>query len=95
MGGYRRVLKRVLMSVDFPRPDSPVEMRLPVEKRWEQTKRTVTMTRTDDHGGKLEALPHALPVYLVGEIGKTNVSHELLANNVGGTAVGCLGERRA
>ena len=24
LGGYREVLKRVLMSVDFPSPDSPV-----------------------------------------------------------------------
>ena len=36
-------------------------------------------TRTNHHGGELEALPHALAVNLVGEIGETDVAHKFLA----------------
>lgn len=39
------------------------------------------MGRTDDHHGKLEALPHALTVDLVGKIGKADVTHEFLADD--------------
>ena len=35
---------------------------------------------TDNHGSELEALPHALPVDLVGKVGETDEAHEFLAN---------------
>lgn len=36
---------------------------------------------TDDHGSELEALPNALPVHLVGQVGKSDVAIELFAND--------------
>lgn len=77
------MLKRVLMSVDFPRPDSPEQRQRRVSGGREPRKQSVAMTRTDHHGGELEALPDALPVHLVRKVGKSNISHELLANDVG------------
>ena len=71
------MLKRVLMSVDLPRPDSPrmgvCQVSVPL---W-----YVTTTLTDDHGSKLEALPYALPVHLVRKVGKANVAVELFTDN--------------
>jgi hypothetical protein len=43
------------------------------------------MRRTDDHYGELKSLSHTLTVYLVGEIGEADVSHELLADDWGDT----------
>ena len=75
------VLKRVLMSVDFPRPDSPGDASLI------RTRGTCNeLLRTNDHGGKLEALADALPVDLVGEVGD--------ANTVGEGGRSSHGERR-
>jgi hypothetical protein len=52
--------------------------------------------RTNNHGGELKPFPHALPVDLVGEIGKPDVAHELLANDVGNASgVASWDERRA
>ena len=89
-GGYSGVLKRVLMSVDLPRPDSPGA---------HMSRRTYTpscVTRTDNHGSELEALPHALPVDLVGQVGKAHKAHELFADDGGGADfVGTRRERRA
>ena len=73
------VLKSVLTKVDFPRPDSPREGGVREEAMESR------MGRTNDHDGKLEALPHTFTVYLVGEIGKTNVAHKFLANDGGDT----------
>lgn len=54
------------------------------------------MPRTNNHSSELKPFPHALPVDLVGEIGKTDVAHELLANDVGnGSGVASWDERRA
>ena len=39
------------------------------------------MLRTYDHSGELEALANALPVNLVGEVGKANEAHELFADD--------------
>lgn len=39
--------------------------------------------RTNDHYGELKTLPHALAVDLVWKVCKTDVSHELLADNGG------------
>lgn len=36
---------------------------------------------TDDHGCELEALAHALPVHLVGEVGKAHIAIELFADD--------------
>lgn len=47
--------------------------------------------RTDDHARKLETLPDALPVDLVGEICETDVAHELFPDDTakcGGAAIG-------
>ena len=41
----------------------------------------VTTTLTDDHGSKLEALPYALPVHLVWEVGETDIAVELFADD--------------
>lgn len=38
---------------------------------------------TDYHDGKLETFPDALPMYLVGQVGKANVAHELFADDGG------------
>lgn len=84
------MLKRVLMSVDFPRPDSPGMRECQVSNNmWD---RCVTTARTNDHRGELETLPHALPVHLVREVGKSNVSHELFANKRGGSRISALEE---
>lgn len=85
LGGYRRVLKRVLMRVDLPRPDSPDTVNEYVKKL-----KGRHMALTDDHGVEVEALAHALPVDLVGEIRETDVAHELLTDDGGGGAVGSL-----
>ena len=50
------------------------------------------MGRTDDHYGKLEALSNALAVDLVGEVGETDVAHQLLADDGGDT--GSAGRKR-
>ena len=50
----------------------------------------MTTMRTNNHGGELEALAHAFPVYLVGEVGKADVAHELLADDGGDAAAGLL-----
>jgi hypothetical protein len=39
--------------------------------------------RTDDHGSELEALPDALSMDLVGQVGEADISHKLLANDGG------------
>jgi hypothetical protein len=44
-----------------------------VTGRWRQL--------TDDHSGELEALPYALPMNLVGQVGETDEAHEFLANH--------------
>lgn len=77
LGGYSRVLKRVLMSVDLPRPDSPAmgtcQVSVPLSY--------VTTTLTDNHSSKLEALPYTLPMHLVRKVGKTDITVELFAND--------------
>ncbi len=68
------------MSVDFPRPDSPVcesNVRTLAEKTAPKRREK---KRTDDHRRELEALPHTLPVHLVGQIGETNVAHQFFAH---------------
>jgi hypothetical protein len=65
----------VLINVDLPRPDSPAKTIS--TGRGQGGKRR----RTDDHGGKLEALSDTLPMDLVGKVGKSNVAHELFAND--------------
>lgn len=42
------------------------------------------MGRTDDHYSELETLSHTFTVYLVGEVGETDVAHKFLANDGGG-----------
>lgn len=85
------MLKSVLMSVDLPRPDSPrmgvCQVSVPL---W-----YVTTTLTDDHSSKLEALPYALPVYLVRKVGEPNIAIELFADNGCRARFGGLGEGRA
>ena len=39
------------------------------------------MGRTNDHYSELEALSHTFTMYLVGEVGETNVAHKFLAND--------------
>lgn len=39
------------------------------------------LLRTNDHGGKLEALANTLPVDLVGKIGETDKTHELFPDD--------------
>lgn len=73
------MLKRVLTSVDFPRPDSPGRRGRQVSKGG--TVKLVTTVLTDNHGGELEALAHALRADLVRKTCKTNVAHEGLPNN--------------
>lgn len=81
------VLKSVLMRVDFPRPDSPNM----IEKQWSVTRGR----RTNNHGSKLEALPHALPMDLIWEIGKAHVAHELFTDDRrDGRSKGCGGQGR-
>lgn len=82
------MLKRVLMSVDFPRPDSPGGSACQVSDYTRDG--CVTTARTNDHCGELEALPHAFPVHLIGEVGEANVSHELFADDWGDASVGAL-----
>lgn len=56
----------------------------------------VTTGLTDNHGGKLESLPNALPVYLIGEVGKTDIAIELFADDRCRPSFrGLLGEGRA
>ena len=79
------MLKRVLMRVDLPRPDSPDAVNEYMKKL-----KGRHMALTDDHGVEVEALAHALPVDLVGEVRETDVAHELLTDDGGGGAVGSL-----
>jgi hypothetical protein len=69
------VLNRVLIKVDLPRPDSP-GVHVQVEREHEQWRK-----RTDDHTCELETFPNALPVYLIREVGKPNVAHQLFADD--------------
>lgn len=87
------MLKRVLTSVDLPRPDSPETRGLPGQLGPHED---VTTVLTDDHSSELEAFPNALPVYLVGQVGKSDVAIELFANDRCRPGL-CrlLGERRA
>lgn len=43
------------------------------------------LLRTNDHGRELEALANALPVDLVGQVGKANEAHELFPDDGGET----------
>lgn len=75
-GGYSVVLKRVLIRVDFPKPDSPEKKQRKKNTRLSLTSDTLLYSLlTDDHGSELEAFPHTFSVNLVGEIGKPNVAH--------------------
>lgn len=65
------------MSVDFPRPDSPCGSECGLDRAIKR--------HTDDHGGELEALAHALSVDLVWQVCETDVAHEFLANDGGDT----------
>lgn len=84
LGGYRVVLKRVLIRVDLPRPDSPVQRGDIITS----SRKTSWLSLTDNHGCKLEALEDTLAVNLIGEIGKSNITCELFANNRDGVTVG-------
>jgi hypothetical protein len=86
------VLKSVLISVDFPRPDSPVNEIKDTRRKLGETLRP----RTDNHGSELETLPHTFSMDLVGEVGEPDVAHQLFANDTGkASSVGCWGQRRA
>ena len=52
----------------------------------------MTTMRTNNHGGELEALAHALSVHLVGEVGKAHIAVELFANDGGRGGLGLLGQ---
>ena len=54
----------------------------------------MTTMRTNNHSGELEALPHALPMNLVGKIGKANIAVELFADDRCRCRLGGLGKRR-
>lgn len=69
----------MLTKVDFPKPDSPREDGVREEARGVR----IRTGRTHDHCSELEALSHTFTVHLVGEIGKTDVAHEFLANDGG------------
>lgn len=86
------MLKRVLMSVDLPRPDSP--MSGVCQNGSGVAKCNMTTRRTDNHGGELETLAHALPMDLVRQVGKANIAVELLANDGWDGRVSGLGKRR-
>jgi hypothetical protein len=73
------VLKRVLTKVDLPKPDSPREDGVSREA----SEASGTMGRTNDHHSELETLSDTFAVYLVGEVGETNVAHEFLADDGG------------
>ena len=75
------VLKRVLTKVDLPKPDSPREDSV----RGVVMEANGRMGRTNDHYSELKALSHTFTVYLVGEVGKTNVAHKFLADDGGGS----------
>ena len=49
--------------------------------------------RTNNHGGELEALAHALSVHLVRKVGKTHIAVELFADDGGRGGFGLLGQR--
>ena len=89
-GGYNGVLNSVLMSVDLPKPDSPeVHMN-------RRQYAPLYVTRTDNHGRELEALPYALPMDLIRQVGKSHKAHKLFADNGGGANfIGTRWERRA
>ena len=74
-GGYNGVLNRVFMSVDLPKPDSP---KADVSRR---PYAPPCVTRTDNHGSELEALPYALPVDLVGQVCESDIAVELFADD--------------
>ena len=80
------------MSVDLPKPDSPGKVES--VRLVGNTASRMTTIHTDDHGGELEALAHALPVHLVGKVGKAHVAVELFANDGRGCWFRGLWERR-
>ena len=53
----------------------------------------MTTMRTNNHGGELEALAHALSVHLVREVGKAHIAVELFADDGGRGGFGLLGQR--
>lgn len=76
------------MRVDLPSPDSPGGAILRVQRRV-----TRSAVLTDDHACELETFPDALPVYLVGQVGETDIAHERFADD--GWGAGSVAERRA
>lgn len=39
--------------------------------------------RTDNHGSKLKAFSNALSMYLIGEVGKTDITHQFFSDDIG------------
>ena len=78
------MLKRVLTRVDFPRPDSPEQ----INTFYLFLDILFSRSLTDNHDVKVEALANTLAVPLVRQVGETNVSGQLPADNVPHVASG-------
>lgn len=91
LGGYREVLKRVLTSVDLPRPDSPKDMLVQPQ----QGNSARGGKHTDDHNIKVEPLTDALAVPLVGKVGESNITSQFPTDNVLVVVGGSRGRSKA
>lgn len=81
------MLKRVLIKVDFPSPDSPALCQfMYIDGGWSDEQ--ICGEHTNNHDIEVEALADALAVPLIGKIGEANVACQLSANNVSHVAGG-------
>lgn len=79
------MLNRVLTSVDLPRPDSPILFQYPYLYLLEQCPK-----HTDNHNIEAEPFPDTSAMPLVWQVGKSNVTGELSADDVLHVCVGHL-----
>lgn len=84
-GGYNEVLNRVLTSVDLPRPDSPILLQYRYLISFEQYPK-----HTDNHDVEAETFPDTSAVPLVRQVGESNVTCELSADDVLHICIGHL-----
>lgn len=68
------MLNKVLMRVDFPRPDSPIAL--------SNFLYFTAVPLTDYHNVKAKSFSNTLSVPLVGKVGETNVPSQLAPDNI-------------
>lgn len=69
------MLNKVLISVDLPSPDSPARCQ-------QYPARALRLIRTNNHDIEIESLSDTLPMPLIGEIGKSNISCQFSSDHI-------------